>query len=301
MIYTTSRVLSAKISRSLGVVFTTVLFATAGLEIAPSEAQEIDYGHVIGLVEKQSMLVEKMSKESVLLALQVGSESHLADLKDSHELFNGIQAGLRGGDASLGLPPTDDPAILSRLALVSDLWPLFDGAIRTALQKRAVGRGEIDTLAELNEPLLEALGGTAEAYAAEAGSHQLHSMLGMTIGTASRQRLLSQRMAKEFFLIAYRHEAKRNRSRLKKSIDLFDQAMKDLFQGNPQQRLIAPPTQDIRSQLEAADQIWRQIKPLMRPALAGDVPSKDEIQKVAVLNVKLLEAVEQALKLYMAL
>lgn len=301
MNYSTLRLLSARIGRSPGVVLAAALFCAAGLVAAPSQAQEVDYGHVIDLVEKQGMLVEKMSKESLLIALQVDAESRLADLKDSHELFNSVRSGLRDGNPGLGLPPATNPDILDRLARVDDLWPLFDGAIRTSLRSGAVGRGEVDSLAELNQPLQEALGGAVDAYVAEATSHQLRSMLETAISTASRQRLLSQRMAKEFLLIAYRHEARKNRSRLKKSTNLFDQAMKDLLQGDTQQRLIAPPTQEIRFQLEAVSQVWRQIRPLMMAATAGDVPSKDEILKAAELDVKLLEAVNQAVTAYMAL
>ena len=151
------------------------------------------------------------------------------------------------------------------------------------------------------QPILDALAGAADAYVAEANSRQLHSMLAITIGTASRQRLLSQRMAKEFFLIAYRHQVRRNTSRLKESTELFDQSMNALIQGSPQERLIAPPTLEIRSQLEAARQVWVQIKPLMEPALVGNVPNEDEIVKVADLTADLLEAIGQALTLYMAL
>ncbi len=301
MTCSTFHFLLAKISRWFGFAISAALICTAGLEIAPAHAQEIDYGRVVDLVKNQGMLVEKMSKESVLIALEGETEGRLAALQDSHERFNRVQAGLREGNSGLGLTAITNPVILDRLAVVEDLWPLFDGAIRSALGSGAVGRGEVDTLAELNAPLLEALGGAVDAYEAEARSRQLHSMLDKVISTASRQRLLSQRMAKEFFLVAYSHETEKNRSRLKQSTDQFDQIMTDLLQGRARQALIAPPTPEIRSQLDAANQVWRQIRPLMAPVITGGAPGNDEVLKVAELNVKLLEAVNQALTLYMAL
>lgn len=291
----------AKMSRWFGVAMPAAMICTAGLQIAPAHAQETDYGQVIDLVESQGMLVEKMSKESVLIALQVDASGRVRDLKNSHDLFSDIQAGHRDGNARLRMSPTKNPVVLDRLALVDSLWPLFDGAIRTALTSGAVGRGEIDTLTEMSQPIVDALGGAADAYLAEASSQQLRSMLAITISAASRQRLLSQRMAKEFFLIAYRHQDRKNRSRLKKSTEQFDRFMKALIKGSPQERLIAPPTVEIRSQLETANQVWHRIKPLMEPTLVGSVPDKDEIQKVADLSGDLLAAISQALTLYGAL
>ena len=291
----------AKMSRWFGVAMPAVMICAAGLQIAPAHAQEINYGQVVDLVERQAMLIEKMSKESLLIALDSKGANRLATLQHSHELFSKVQTGLREGNRGLGLPAATNPHILDRLALVDSLWPLFDGAIRSALATGAVGRGEIDTLTEMSQPIVDALGGAADAYLAESNSQQLRSMLETTISAASRQRLLSQRMAKEFFLIAYRHQDRKNRSHLKKSTELFDQSMKTLMQGSPQERQIAPPTLEIRSQLEAAHLVWIRLKPLMEPALAGNVPNEDEIVEVADLTVDLLEAMNQALTLYMAL
>lgn len=291
----------AKMSRWFGVTVPAAIVCAAGLHFAPAHAQEIDYGHVIDLVEGQAMLVEKMSKESLLIALDSKNPNRLATLKESHDRFNTVLAGLRKGNRSLGLPASTNPAILDRLAAVEGLWPLFDGAILTILRARVVGRGEIDTLAELNGPLLEALSGATEAYKAEAEGGQLHSVLGQVISIASQQRHLSQKIAKEFLLVAYNHGTRKNRSRLKKSIAQFDQSMADLLQGRPQQRLIAPPTLEIRAQLDSANQIWRQITPLLAPVTGGGTPGDNEILRVSELNAKLLEAVNQALTLYMAL
>lgn len=291
----------AKMSRWIGVAMLAAIICATGLQIAPTQAQEIDYGHVTDLVERQGMLVEKMSKESLLIALDSNGANRLAALRNSHELFNQVQTGLREGHTGLGLPAATNPLILDRLAVVEDLWPLFDGAIRTALRSGVVGRSEIDTLAELNGPLAEALGSAAEAYKAEATGSQLHSVLGQVLSTVSQQRLLSQRIAKQFLLVAYNHETRKNKSRLRKATKQFDQSMMDLLQGRPQQKLIAPPTVEIRSRLDAANRLWIQMKPLIAPAISGGSPSPDQILMVASLNEKLLEALNQVLKLYMAL
>ncbi len=292
---------SAETGSSIGTAFAAVLALMVGLASAPSQSQEIDYDRVIGRADQQRMLLEKMSKESILIALQVDAESHLKELKSAHALFNHIRVGLRQGNVTLGLPPTTNSGILDKLSLVDDLWPLFDNTVRKSVESGIVGRTEIDALAEISQPLREALDDTVEAYRAEAAKRQLHSLRFAVISTASQQRAMTQRMAKEFFLIAYGHEARKNKSRLKKSAALFARSLQALQKGDPEQKLIAPPSPSIRRQLEQVDSLWGQFKRLIGAAVTGDPPSQDEILKMSTLNAELLDALEETVSLYRAL
>ena len=118
------------------------------------------------------------------------------------------------------------------------------------------------------------------------------------ISVASHQRTLTQRMAKQFLLIAYGHEARKNKSRLKKTASRFARSLRALRSGDQEQRLIAPPTEDIRAQLKQVDRLWFEFERLIREAVKGDPPNRKEIRRLDELNSDLLAALEQTVALY---
>ena len=265
---------------------------------SPGRSEQVDYDRVIDRADQQRLLLEMMSTESILVALEVDAESHLKKLKRTHRLFNEVRVGLREGNAALGLPPAESSEVLDKLSLVDSLWPLFDNTVRKSVGAGKVGRTEIDALAEMSQPLEEALEDTVEAYGLEVNRQQLHSMRFTLISVASHQRTLTQRMAKQFLLIAYGHEARKNKSRLKKTASRFARSLRALQIGDQDQRLIAPPTEDIQAQLEQVNRLWLDFERLIREAVKGDPPNRREIQRLDELNSDLLAALEQTVTLY---
>jgi len=87
-----------------------------------------DHGTVINLSGKQRMLTQKMSKEVLLVALDVNKDENLTNLRATRDLFDKTLVGLRDGDEELGLPHTKKPKILKALKKVEDLWEEFDVA-----------------------------------------------------------------------------------------------------------------------------------------------------------------------------
>ena len=72
-------------------------------------------GKVINLAGKQRMLTQKMSKEALLVAKGIDAEENKANLQKTAALFGKTLTGLVKGDADLGLPKTEDAAILEQL------------------------------------------------------------------------------------------------------------------------------------------------------------------------------------------
>lgn len=264
-------------------------------------ATEVDYDHVVNLAGKQSMLLEKMSKEMVLIALDIDKEENLKMINVSHELFDRTLWGLRDGDEGLDLPATTLPEILKALDLVENLWPPFDDAIRAGIQNRDVTRDQLDALAEVDPPLLEAVIQSVKAYVGEATKGKLHSLLAVAIDVNSEQRMLSQKMAKEFFLIAYGHEAERNRERLKQTADRFEFNVNALLKGDLQNRLIPPPNSEIRAQLVTMQNQWKALQPLIQSAIKTGKTNRQSVIKVAKQSLVLLKAANDAVLMYEAL
>lgn len=74
------------------------------------------------------------------------------------------------------------------------------------------------------------------------------------VNVSGKQRMLTQKIAKEILL--YDHVSQHLQDELEKSIKEFDDSLNDLYLGNIQRGLYAPPTQGIKSSLEVIINIW---------------------------------------------
>ncbi len=90
-----------------------------------------EYGVVLNLSGKQRMLTQKMSKEVMLIALDIDRKQNLRNLADTSALFDKTIYGLRDGNSELRLPPTVNPDIISQLdRIINNYWKDFYKVIK---------------------------------------------------------------------------------------------------------------------------------------------------------------------------
>lgn len=258
-------------------------------------AEDFDYSRVINLAGKQRMLTQKMSKEAVLVALAHDAEVNTANLQKTHDLFDKTLKGLRAGDADLGLPETKKPNIVAGLDEVDVLWGSFGGVIGTVASSGAAEDAQLSTIASNNVPLLKAMNKVVKLYEADSASGDMNPALAVAINLSGRQRMLTQKMSKEFFLIAKGHEVDANRENLAKTKDLFDKTLNGLLEGDAEQGLSPAPTDEIRAQLEKVKGMWAEFK----VHLEAD-PTPESIKAVADKNLPLLKEMNKAVGMFEA-
>jgi hypothetical protein len=273
-----------------------VLALTIGSVISLAGKQE--YQRVINLAGMQRMLTQKMSKESVLVALGIDREQNLKSLEETRTLFALTLRGLRQGDAALGLPETTEPEILEDLSKVEALWPTFEKTIRSSVKGGQVSEDQLATIALLNEPLLQAMDQAVQSYEDAATRGELRSVLAVAVNVSGRQRMLTQKMTKEFLLIAYDHEAKKNRDSLKQTYRLFDKTLNGLLNGDPELRLLPAPTPELKVQLRKVQRLWDEFLPALKSVMKGGQPTDKTIAFVVLNNLPLLKEMNKAVLMY---
>ena len=261
-----------------------------------SLAADVDYSKVINLSGKQRMLTQKMSKEALLVALDVNKDENLANLKATRDLFDKTLKGLRHGDAGLGLPATKKPKILASLDEVDGLWSGLDPAIGKITASGVVDDAQISTVASQNVPLLKVMNKTVKLYEASASAGDMNEALAAAINLSGRQRMLTQKMSKEFLLVAKGHEVDANKASLAKTIVLFDTTLRGLIDGDEAQGLSPAPTEEIAAQLKKVKGMWGPFK----SHLEAD-PTPESIQAVASENLPLLQEMNKAVSMFAAL
>ena len=272
---------------------------STSLQAAPTTAE---YGVVLNLSGKQRMLTQKMSKEVALIALGVDTQANLANLKATAGLFDKTLKGLKDGDASLGLPATEVKRIRRQLDKVAAIWAEFYPQIQQVLDTQNVSDQALQTIASKNLPLLKQMNKAVGLYEKDAQKSGLEAAPGLaaTINLSGKQRMLTQKMSKEYLLIALGHEVETNKLNLLETYSLFDRTLTGLRDGDDTLGLPGTPQAHIRDQLATVDKLWQGFKPLVEQGASPQTTSlgPDQIQQLAQSNLPLLKEMNAAVKLY---
>ncbi len=281
-----------------------VLLVLGVFSAVPAKAQGIDLSQLGSIVQqasnelavqinlsgRQRMLIQKMSKEALLMALGVQPEKTRAKLRATMALFERTLINLMKGDKEQHLPPTSDEAILKQLNKVLTLWKAFKPYVAAAVDGLA-DEAMLEEIAKRNLPLLVEMNKAVKMYERASGADTAE--LAVVINLSGRQRMLTQKMAKEYLLAALEIEPEKNRAALKKTMALFDRTLKGLRDGDEEQEL--PPTKDpaIRAQLDKVVVLWDQYRTMLqKPAKQSDLSALE------AMNLKILAEMDHVVKMY---
>lgn len=271
---------------------------TANMGASAQTAEE--FGVVINLSGKQRMLTQKMSKEVMLVALDIDKAQNLKNLKATSALFDKTIKGLRNGDGDLKLPPTTSKKIIRQLDRVDKLWAEFYPVIQNITGNSAVSPADISAIAAQNLPLLKQMNKAVGAYEKEAAGGGLKADPGLatTLNLSGKQRMLTQKMSKEFMLIALKHEVADNKLNLLETFTLFERTLVGLKVGDDTLGLPATTDAAILEQLDKVSKLWDQAKPTFVSASQSSAIPNDDIVKIANLNLPLLKEMNAAVGMY---
>ncbi|MEL6712707.1 MAG: type IV pili methyl-accepting chemotaxis transducer N-terminal domain-containing protein [Planctomycetota bacterium] len=286
-------------------VLSTPHVASAGAPAgAMGDSTRAQWGVVLNLSGKQRMLTQKMSKEALLVALDVEKAGNLASLEKTAALFERTLTGLRDGDDGLGLPGTESRRILKQLGKVEAIWAEFQPAVAEVTASGTVTAEQVATIAVNNLPLLKEMNKCVKLYEKEAAKSGLKSDpdLAVTINLAGKQRMLTQKLSKELLLMALGHDVDGNKLNAIETSALFDQTLAGLIQGD--ETLGLPGTDDAATlaQLEKVTALWGESAPVVARATASGAGklSASDIETLARVNLPLLKEMNAAVGMFAA-
>lgn len=261
-----------------------------------------EYGVVLNLSGKQRMLTQKMSKEVMLIALGVNKDENLANLKGTSDLFDKTLKGLRNGDADLGLPPTTSKRILRQLDKIDKLWAGFYPTIKAVIDSGAVTPEQVATIYANNLPLLKQMNKGVGLYEKDAKKGGLSAAPGLaaTLNLSGKQRMLTQKMSKEFLMVAHGHEVEDNKLALLETYTLFERTLKGLLDGDDTLGLPGTEQQAIRDQLGVVSNLWASFKPIVENGADYKTTAiaRDKVEQLASTNLPLLKEMNKAVGMY---
>lgn len=261
-----------------------------------------EYGVVLNLSGKQRMLSQKMSKEVLLIALNEEKSENLKNLENTSALFDKTLKGLRDGDDDLGLPITSSKRILRQLDKIDVVWADLYPTVKEIISAGSASKEQVALIAKNNLPLLKQMNKAVGLYEKDAKKGGLKAAPGLasTINLAGKQRMLSQKMSKEFLLIAYGHEVEDNKLALLETYSLFETTLIGLKDGDENMGLPGTKTQLIRDQLDTVNGLWVSFKPLVVDAANYKTTEikAAQITELAQTNLPLLKEMNKAVGMY---
>lgn len=249
-------------------------------------------GVVINLSGRQRMLTQKMSKEMLLIYLNIEVKKNRSNLGKTALMFAKTLKGLVKGDKSLNLSSTQDKDILKQMDVVSALWLSFSKNVLPAISGAKVDLTFIRKIAKENIPLLVEMNKAVGLYE-KAGGSDLND-LAAVVNLSGRQRMLTQKMTKEFLLVVAKVDEQANKENLEKTIALFDRTLKVLRDGDTSQGITKTEEPIVLKQLKVIDKLWKEYKVVL---LAMSL-SEESLKKVAKLNIPLLKEINTVVKMY---
>ncbi|MCP4701754.1 MAG: hypothetical protein GY862_33580 [Gammaproteobacteria bacterium] len=275
--------------------FTIFLALLLSLTAYASSAKDMSI--TINLAGKQRMLTQKMSKEILLIAKGIDTEANKKNLKETAALFNKTLKGLINGDADFGLVKTEDPGILKQLGKIGKRWEVFRKSVVLVLGGDT-SMSILEAVGKQNRPLLMSMNKAVKLYEKTAGSKKLDANTALTINLAGRQRMLSQKMTKELFLVASGVKpTPLHKASLDSSITSFSTALTGLLDGG-EHGLFGTKDPAIREQLLLVQKLWKEYKVILENALKSEKIPQADLVKAAKLNLPLLKEMNKAVMMY---
>ena len=118
------------------------------------------------------------------------------------------------------------------------------------------------------------------------------------INLAGRERMLSQKMSKEFLLVALGYNERENLRNLKYSRETFARVLKGLRFGDADLELQSVDDGSIHARLSRVEEIWPEFESLLLAATSKDDIAAEDVARIADMRLPLLGAMHEAVNAY---
>ncbi len=252
----------------------------------------------INIAGRQRMLTQKMSKELLMVHLGINTNTNAENLAKTTTLFENSFQDILRGNKKLKIARVTDQKAFKDLMDVLAIWSNFSILNQHVSEHKKAHRGHVAITDFFNLPLLKTSNIAVQSIAKSAGKSGISPKLANTINLAGRQRMLSQKMSKEFLFILSDYKPDHFRSELKKTYTLFNTTLANLQNGNRAQNILAPTSEALTAQLAKVSNIWSNFKQPIATAINGENISTAQKNIIINQNLTLLKEMNKAVQLY---
>ncbi|MEP5951193.1 MAG: type IV pili methyl-accepting chemotaxis transducer N-terminal domain-containing protein, partial [Lentilitoribacter sp.] len=244
----------------------TMVAAVAAIALTPAQANTSNASiqkERMDLAGKERMLIQRIVKSSCLVMSNIDTEHYAVSAIKDTNTFEATLADLISGSTERNWPPEENSRTLAQLQDTYVKWKVLRPA---ALQ---VSHGDLMSFA-VSQIITETDTTVTAMDTAVTGMANLSHNTGVdpkiskTLNAAGKQRMLSQKLAKEFCFLHNDVSAELHRELLIETAATFEKNLNKLLNADTvSSEFIAPPTPQTERHLENAKRIWQDLFPIM--------------------------------------
>lgn len=283
-------------------IISTAVFSGLTMTTTAISANEVtaeEASRRVNVAGRQRMLSQRMAMSACFVTAGIDTEMHYDQLETAFAEFSQVHDGLRNGDEELDLHAEGFHHVIDALAAVEEDWVVYEEMIAGFIQIKMMTPGLLNQFDEHGLAVLEdmniAVASIAHGYSADL--EELPQILALTIDFAGRQRMLTQKVAKEFCLVTSGVNVEENLELLLHTQEQFDLTMVALEHGIPHM-ITAAPTAEILERLYEVDVLWKHSDEIISQVIAGEEITREDRHFVSSHINEVLHAMEEAVKLY---
>jgi len=216
---------------------------------------------------RQRMLVQRMTRAVCFAMAGIDRDHHIQMAKDAIALFEESQAILRGGDAERLFPAEVDVETIALMDIVDRKWATISAASQQILEED-LHNVVLSQAMYLTDTTMSAANDVVQSLVSRSEGG-IDPALALTIDRAGRQRMFSQRIAKQFCFVVAGAASEKTIESMRETLVAFDATLFQLQRG--ENGLVRPPNLKVAQRLITVRRKWAELKVILEAALAGEV------------------------------
>lgn len=264
-----------------------------------SDAAASEATRKVNLAGRQRMLTQRMSMAACYATLGIEPALHFEKLAAAHAEFEQVHHGLRFGDEELSLEEEGYKHVLDALNVVDTHWSTYQPIVEGLLSIQMMSGDALNAMDQKGLAVLHdmniTVGTIANTYAGDL--ENLPEILTLSIDFAGRQRMLTQKISKEFCMIEAGLSVEENIENLRITREQFNLTQQALEVGVPR-LIVEAPTPEILAKLREVDELWSAPNAIFARVEAGEIVSRNDIEHVVHYMDDVLIAMDEVVALY---
>ena len=263
---------------------------------APKRSRE-EVAELLVIAGRQRMLAEGMASKLCFAESGVVRRESQNELYVMWNIFDWYHAGLMFGNPQLDLAPEQSAEVIGAWRELDVDWAVLKAIYEPVLGGASVSAEDFSQAqtktGEVTDGATDLVAALRANYSAELGPRGFGSAL--LIDLYERQRMLSQRLAKDVCLIARGDRAAARVDGLGEAVGIFSLSLDAFQNGLEEAGVPQPPTPEIAARLAEAKTYWDPVKPLADRAASGQALAPAELERFAVTMDRFLATMTAAI------
>jgi hypothetical protein len=250
-------------------------------------------GITIDLSGKQRMLTQRITKLSIQCALRLAKKKSCTAMEKYRKEYAQALSLFAKGDREKNIPPTRDTRALKQIKTIFSLWGPFAEALQKLSSSEGKDRTALLYILKHEHTLLVESDRLVKLYeTSNQDQDDLQKARLRVVNVAGRERMLTQKMAKEK-LLWQELKSEKQKKKMHQTLKLFEASLLGLMRGNAKMGLPKVTNPKIKDQLNTVEKTWKKIKPLF----IKETLTADELAILIKVNPMLLREMHRAVGL----